>query len=99
WYKWFKCSDVDPTVLPGEVINRARQKGYLLLFAHRAFRRPIQTFKLLRRFSRYMKFSDIFKLLWSPFRKRVLTRKPELPAKMIDEGLEAPIRDLVSVSD
>ncbi|MCZ6688141.1 MAG: radical SAM protein [Planctomycetota bacterium] len=99
WYKWFKCSDVDPTVLPGEVINAARQKGYLLLFAHRAFRRPIQTFKLLRRFSRYMKFSDIVKLLWSPFRKRVLTRKPELPAKMIDEGLEAPIRDLVSVSD
>ena len=99
WFKWFKCSDIDPTVLPGEVVHKARMKGYMLLFAHRAFLRPIQTFKLIRRFSRYMKLSDIFKLLWSPFRKRVLTRKPELPARMIDQGLEAPIRDPVAVAD
>ena len=79
WYKWFKCSDIDPTVLPSEVINRTRQKGYLLLFAHRLFLRPIQTIKLLRRFGRYMKTVDILKLLWSPFRKRTLTLKPELP--------------------
>jgi radical SAM superfamily enzyme YgiQ (UPF0313 family) len=57
WYKWFKCSDIDPTVLPSEVVNRARQKGYLLLFAHRIIMRPIQTFKLLRTFSRNMKAS------------------------------------------
>ena len=86
WYKWFKCSDIDPTVLPSEVVNRARQKGYLILFAHRIILRPIQTFKLIRTFSRNMKASTIFKLLWSPFRKRVLTRKPELPARMIEKG-------------
>ena len=50
WYKWFKCSDIDPTVLPVEVVHRARQKGYLLLFAHRTFVRPIQTFKLIWKF-------------------------------------------------
>jgi anaerobic magnesium-protoporphyrin IX monomethyl ester cyclase len=92
WNKWFKCSDIDPTVLSGELVNRARQKGYLLLFAHRFLLRPVKTLKLLRAFSRHMKWSDILSLLWSPFRKRVLTRQPELPARMIDQGLSAPVR-------
>lgn len=93
WSKWFKCSDIDPTVLPSEVVNRARQKGYLRLFAHRIFLRPIETFKLLRSFARHMKTSDILKLLASPFRKRTLTLRPELPARMIDLGLTAPVRE------
>ncbi len=93
WYKWFKCSDIDPTVLPSEVVNQARQKGYLLLFAHRLFLRPIQTIRLLRKFGRHMKTSDILALLASPFRKRTLTRRPELPARMIDQGLTAPVRE------
>ena len=92
WKKWFKCSDIDPTILTGAVVNRARQKGYILLFANRVFLRPFQTIKLLRRFGRYMKKADILKLLWSPFRKRTLTLKPALPAPMIDKGLNAPVR-------
>ena len=28
-----------------------------------------------------------------PFRRRTLTRKPELPARMVDQGLEEPQRD------
>src|SRR5262245_61814208 len=87
-----KCSDIDPTVLPSEVVNRSRQKGYALLFARRIFFRPIQTFKLLRTLGRHMKFTDILRLLSSPFRRRTLNRKPELPAKMVDLGLTAPIR-------
>jgi anaerobic magnesium-protoporphyrin IX monomethyl ester cyclase len=98
WQKWFKCSDIDPTVLPSEVVNRARQKGYLLLFAHRFFLRPIQTFKLLRTLTRHMKKADLLKLLWSPFRKRTLTLKPELPGRMIDQGLTAPIREAPATS-
>jgi radical SAM superfamily enzyme YgiQ (UPF0313 family) len=93
WHKWFKCSDIDPTVLPSEVVNRARQKGYLRLFAHRLFLRPIKTFKLLGSFARHMKASDILTLLISPFRKRTLTRGAELPARMIDRGLKAPVRE------
>ena len=98
WYKWFKCSDIDPTVLPGEVVNRARMKGYALLFILRIFGRPIQTYRLLRTFSRYMKKSDIWKLLSSPFRRRTLSRKPELPAKMIDRGINKPDRQIESVT-
>jgi radical SAM superfamily enzyme YgiQ (UPF0313 family) len=92
WDKWFKCSDIDPTVLPSEVVNQARKKGYMRLFLRRIFFRPIATFRLLRTFSRHMKKSDIAKMLWSPFRKQTLFRKPELPARMIEQGLDAPIR-------
>jgi anaerobic magnesium-protoporphyrin IX monomethyl ester cyclase len=94
WSKWFKCSDIDPTALAGERVNRARQKGYLRLFAHRLFLRPVQTIMLLRRFGRYMKCTDLLALLWSPFRHRTFTRTPALPARMIDRGLAAPVRDV-----
>jgi len=94
WNKWFKCSDIDPTVLSGEIINKIRMRGYLRLFGYRLLFRPIQTFKLIYKFSRFMKFSDIFKLLWSPFRKKNLTRKPELPYNMqIDNLVVAPSVD------
>ena len=92
WNKWFKCSDIDPTILPSQVLNRARQRGYVLLFAKRLFLRPFQTIRLLRRFGRHMKRADILKLLWSPFRKRTFTHKPELPAQMIDQGISVPLR-------
>jgi radical SAM superfamily enzyme YgiQ (UPF0313 family) len=92
WHKWFKCSDIDPTVLPSDVLNRARMKGYALLFARRLFGRPLQTFRLLRTLSRHMQKSDILKLLASPFRRRRLTRLPELPAKMLDLGRSEPVR-------
>jgi hypothetical protein len=68
-------------------------KGYVGLFARRIFQRPIQTLMLLIAFSRYMTISDLFKLLWSPFRKRVLTRKPNLTAGMEDSGLTEPKRN------
>jgi anaerobic magnesium-protoporphyrin IX monomethyl ester cyclase len=92
WDKWFKCSDIDPAVLPSEKVNRVRQRGYALLFAHRLLWRPIRTYRLLRTLGRFMKSSDIFKLLSSPFRRRTLNRAPELPARMIDLGLTTPVR-------
>jgi radical SAM superfamily enzyme YgiQ (UPF0313 family) len=27
WHKWFKCSDIDPTILPSHVVHNARKKG------------------------------------------------------------------------
>jgi hypothetical protein len=73
-------------------------KGFAMLFLRRIFGRPIQTYKLVRTFGRYMKASDIFKFLSAPFRRRTLTRKPDLPARMIDLGLEAPDREKVSAA-
>jgi anaerobic magnesium-protoporphyrin IX monomethyl ester cyclase len=61
-----------------------RMKGYARLFISRVIKRPLATFKLLRTFGRHMKWTDIFGLLASPFRQRKLTRRPELPARMLD---------------
>ncbi|RJP58666.1 MAG: radical SAM protein [Candidatus Auribacter fodinae] len=79
WYKWFKCSDIDPTVVPSEEINKIRMKGYALLFAYRIFFRTINTLKLLCTLGKHMKISDMMKLLFSPFIKRQLSCKAELP--------------------
>ncbi len=97
WDKWFKCSDIDPTTLHSVAVNRVRMKGYASLFARRIFGRPIRTYKLLRLLGRHMKKSDLLQLLRSPFRRRSLSRKPELPAWMIDLGREEPIRDIVAI--
>lgn len=90
WHKWFKCSDIDPTALPGAVVNRLRARGYGLLFLHRIFRRPVRTWRLLRTFGRHMKTTDLLRLLGSPFRRRALTRQPDLPARMEDPGMVEP---------
>jgi radical SAM superfamily enzyme YgiQ (UPF0313 family) len=92
WPKWFKCSDIDPTILPSEVVNQARMKGYALLFLIRILKRPIETYKLVRTFSQYMKTSDILRLLASPFRRRKLSYQPQLPAKMLASGQTTPLR-------
>ncbi|MCZ7636254.1 MAG: B12-binding domain-containing radical SAM protein [Verrucomicrobia bacterium] len=96
WHKWFKCSDIDPTALPGVVVNRLRARGYGRLFLHRILRRPVRTWRLLRAFGRHMKTTDLLRLLGSPFRRRPLTRQPELPARMIEQGLAEPARPAVS---
>lgn len=69
WHKSFKCADIDHTALSGASLRRIRMKGYALMFAYRIFWRPLGTFKLLRRFAKHMKGSDIFKLLSTPFRR------------------------------
>jgi hypothetical protein len=45
-----------------------------------------------------MKLTDILKLLASPFHRRKLTLLPELPARMVDAGLDAPCRTGLSTS-
>jgi len=67
WYKYFKCSEIDPTCLPGETINRVRQEGLKRLFLYKLTRYPLQTFKLLRRFLRYMPARDVLYLIIKPF--------------------------------
>jgi len=67
WFKYFKCSEIDPTCLPGEVINRERTAGFRRLFIYKLTHYPVQTFRLLRRFMRFMKFRDVVYLITKPF--------------------------------
>jgi radical SAM superfamily enzyme YgiQ (UPF0313 family) len=67
WYKYFKCSEIDPTCLPGPVINQVRQAGLRRLFAYKLTHYPLQTYKLLRRFLRFMPLKDVVYLILKPF--------------------------------
>jgi radical SAM superfamily enzyme YgiQ (UPF0313 family) len=67
WYKYFKCSEIDPTCLSGEEIHLARKEGLKRLFIYKFARYPIQTLRLLRRFTRFMKFRDVAHILLKPF--------------------------------
>ena len=76
WYKYFKCSEIDPTCLSGEAINRERIVGFRRLLIYRATHCPVQLLRLLWRFVRYMPMRDILYLFAKPFvgRKRGATK-------------------------
>jgi len=67
WYKYFKCSEIDPTCLPGEVIHAERRIGLRRLIIYKFLHFPVQAFRLLRRFLRYMPLSDVVYLIAKPF--------------------------------
>ncbi len=67
WYKYFKCSSIDPTVLPGEVIHRIRSEELRKLILYKLTRHTRQALKLLYRFFRYMPARDVLYLLFKPF--------------------------------
>lgn len=67
WYKYFKCSEIDPTCLSGEQINTARTAGFRRVFRYKLSHYPIQTLRLLRRFLRHMPLRDVLYLLAKPF--------------------------------
>jgi radical SAM superfamily enzyme YgiQ (UPF0313 family) len=87
WYKYFKCSEIDPTCLPGEVINRERAAGLRRMMLYKLVRYPLQTLRLLRRFFRYMPVRDVPHLLAKPFigQKRGAT-KAELLSRAVGHG-------------
>ena len=62
WYIYFKCSSIDPTCLDGELINDVRRAGLRRLFIYKLLHYPMQTFRLLRRFTRYMPIRDVVSL-------------------------------------
>jgi radical SAM superfamily enzyme YgiQ (UPF0313 family) len=101
WYKYFKCSEIDPTCLSGEVINAERTAGFRRLFLYKLTHYPLQTFKLLRRFMRYMPLRDVLYLIVKPFlgKKRGQT-KAEMLSRAVEHGaLKDAAAQLTQVSD
>jgi anaerobic magnesium-protoporphyrin IX monomethyl ester cyclase len=87
WYKYFKCSEIDPTCLPGATINRVRQNGLKRLFLYKLTHYPRQTFRLLRRFLRFMPVRDVAYLIAKPFlgQKRGAT-KAEVLSRAVEHA-------------
>ena len=101
WYKYFKCSAIDPTCLPGEVINAVRQAGLRRLFLYKLMHYPVQTFRLLRRFLRFMPVRDVAYLIAKPFlgSKRGAT-KAEVLSRAVEHGaMKDAAANLTQVAD
>src|SRR5207249_10798290 len=87
WYKYFKCSTIDPTCLPGELINDVRRAGLRRLFRYKLLHYPLQTFRLLRRFFRYMPARDVIYLIIKPFLgKKKGATKSEVLSRAVEHG-------------
>jgi radical SAM superfamily enzyme YgiQ (UPF0313 family)/predicted small metal-binding protein len=87
WYKYFKCSAIDPTCLPGETINDVRRAGLRRLFLYKLLHYPVQTFRLLRRFLRYMPVRDVVYLIIKPFLgKGQGATKAEVLSRAVEHG-------------
>jgi radical SAM superfamily enzyme YgiQ (UPF0313 family) len=85
WYKYFKCSEIDPTCLPGEVIHDERRVGLRRLIVYKFLHFPVQAFRLLRRFLRYMPLSDVVYLIAKPF---LGTGKGPTKAEVLSRAVE-----------
>ena len=101
WYKYFKCSEIDPTCLSGEIINEERTAGMRRLFIYKLTHYPIQTFTLLRRFLRFMPLRDVVYLIVKPFlgKKRGQTNA-EVISRAVEHGaLKDAAANLTLVDD
>lgn len=101
WYKYFKCSEIDPTCLPGAVINTERSAGLRRLFRYKLTHYPLQTLRLLRRFMRYMPLRDVLYLIIKPFlgKKQGLTRN-EILSRAVEHGaLKDEAANLTKIPD
>jgi radical SAM superfamily enzyme YgiQ (UPF0313 family) len=85
WYKYFKCSSIDPTVLPGEEVHRIRSEELRRLILYKLFRYPVQMLTLLRRFVRHMPLRDVVYLLVKPF---LGTRTGPTRAEVVSRAVE-----------
>ncbi len=101
WYKYFKCSEIDPTCLPGEVINNVRQQGLKKLLLYKIFHHPLQTYRLLRRFLRFMPVRDVLYLIFKPFlgQKKGATKAEVLSRAVEHAEMKDAAAQLTQLSD
>ena len=101
WYKYFKCSSIDPTVLPGEVIHRIRTEELRKLIVYKLTHHTVQALKLLYRFFRYMPARDVLYLLIKPFlgQKQGATKAEVLSRAVEHAELKSDAADLTQLAD
>ena len=101
WYKYFKCSAIDPTVLPGEEIHRIRSEELRKLILYKFTRYPIQTFTLLKRFVRHMPLRDVIHLLVKPFlgRKKGATRAEVVSRAVEHQDMKSAAAEMTQLAD
>src|SRR5262245_43205117 len=101
WYKYFKCTSIDPTCLPGEIVHKLRAEGLRRLILYKLAHYPIQAYKIIRRFLRYMPFRDFFRLLSKPFLgKKTGATNAEVVSRAVEHSdLKSAAAELTQVAD
>jgi anaerobic magnesium-protoporphyrin IX monomethyl ester cyclase len=101
WYKYFKCTSIDPTCLPGEEVHRIRSEEMRKLIIFKFTRYPIQTFRLLRRFLRFMPLRDVLYLIVKPFLgKKAGATHAEVVSRAVEHAdAKSAAADLTTLSD
>jgi radical SAM superfamily enzyme YgiQ (UPF0313 family) len=101
WYKYFKCTSIDPTCLPGEEVHRIRSEEMRKLILYKFTRYPIQTFKLLKRFVRHMPLRDVIHLLVKPFlgKKKGATKAEVISRAVEHADLKSAAADMTQLAD
>ncbi len=101
WYKYFKCTAIDPTCLPGEEVHRIRSEEMRKLLLYKLTRYPIATLKLLRRFTRHMPFRDVLHLIVKPFLgQKAGATKAEVISRAVEHAdLKSAAADLTQLAD
>ena len=101
WYKYFKCTSIDPTCLSGEEVHRIRSEEMRKLILYKFTHFPVQTFRLLRRFTRYMKLRDVIYLVAKPFLgKKKGATKAEVISRAVEHGdLKSAAADMTQLAD
>jgi hypothetical protein len=101
WYKYFKCSSIDPTVLPGDVIHRIRSEELRKLLLYKLVRYPLPTLKLLKRFVRHMPLRDVILLIVKPFlgKKGGATRAEVISRAVEHADLKSAAADMTLLAE
>jgi len=101
WYKFFKCSEIDPTILSGEEIHRIRSEEMRRLILYKLTRHPLQSLRLIGRFMRHMPIRDVVYLIIKPFlgEKSGATRAEVLSRAVEHREMKDAAADLTKMSD
>ncbi len=101
WYKYFKCSAIDPTVLPGERIHAIRSEELKRLIIFKFLHYPVQAMRLMGRLARSMPVRDILWMLVKPFfgTTKGQTKAEALSRAVEHEEMKTAAENLTQVPD
>jgi hypothetical protein len=87
--------------LSGEEVHRIRSEEMRKLILYKFTHHPIQTFQLLRRFTRHMPLRDVLYLLVKPFlgSKRGATKAEVLSRAVEHGGVKSAAADMTLLAD
>ncbi len=101
WYKYFKCSSIDPTVLPGEKIHEIRSRELKRLIIYKFLHFPLQALRLTGRLVRNMPWRNVVLVFVKPFlgKKSGQTNAEVLSRAVEREAVMSAAADLTQIPD